>query len=215
MPRSRTRRASKCLARASAWRGVPGSNPGRGSVASMVKGRSSLASNKGFRVRILVEALCPWCSGLACDAVNVEAAGSIPPGHLGDCRLQILDCRLEENRIFRQVFQSAICNLKSAIHLIVLGVWWKAHDPAKVEDQVRFLTRIFDAGARRPGNRLQPGRSGFDSHRRLFGSSDICRGQRRAVLRPQERRLAACVPQMGSNQRLVSTEVSSVGRAPD
>src|SRR5687768_11684060 len=26
-----------------------------------------------------------------------------------------------------------------------------------------------DAGARRPGNRLQPGRSGFNSHRRLYG----------------------------------------------
>ncbi len=28
--------------------------------------------------------------------------------------------------------------------------------------------RCTDAGARRHGNRLQPGRSGFDSHRRLF-----------------------------------------------
>ena len=27
--------------------------------------------------------------------------------------------------------------------------------------------QTLDAGARRPGNRLQPGRSGFDSHRRL------------------------------------------------
>ena len=45
-----------------------------------------------------------------------------------------------------------------------------AHDFAKVEDQVRFLARTFtllDAGARRPGDRLQPGSSGFDSHRRL------------------------------------------------
>jgi hypothetical protein len=24
----------------------------------------------------------------------------------------------------------------------ILGVWWSARDPAKVEDQVRFLTRI-------------------------------------------------------------------------
>src|SRR5260221_4931842 len=45
--------------------------------------------------------------------------------------------------------------------LYVLGVWRIAHDPAKVGDQVRLLTRILDAGARRPGNRLQPGRSGF------------------------------------------------------
>ncbi len=55
-----------------------------------------------------------------------------------------------------------------------------AHDLAKVGDQVRFLARtchlstngplIPDAGARRPGSRLQPGRSGFDSHRRLFVS---------------------------------------------
>ena len=26
---------------------------------------------------------CLWCSGMACDAVNVEAAGSIPLGHPG------------------------------------------------------------------------------------------------------------------------------------
>ena len=45
-----------------------------------------------------------------------------------------------------------------------------AHDPAKVEDQVQFLagtSKTFDAGARRPGDRLQPGSSGFNSHRRL------------------------------------------------
>jgi hypothetical protein len=24
----------------------------------------------------------------------------------------------------------------------ILGVWWSARDPAKVEDQVRFLVRI-------------------------------------------------------------------------
>ena len=79
----------------------------------------------------------------------------------------------------------------------ILGVWRIAHDPAKVEDQVRLLTRMlvsaelrvvrkpttvllttrhsplstrFDAGARRRGNRLQTGGSGFDSHRRLFSS---------------------------------------------
>ena len=44
-----------------------------------------------------------------------------------------------------------------------------ARDFAMVEDQVRFLAgTLHDAGARRHGNRLQPGRSGFDSHRRLF-----------------------------------------------
>ena len=42
-------------------------------------------------------------------------------------------------------------------HLFVLGVWRIAHDPAKVGDQVRLLTRIFDAGAQWPGDRLQPG----------------------------------------------------------
>ena len=30
--------------------------------------------------------------------------------------------------------------------LYVLGVWRIAHDPAKVGDQVRLLTRIVDAG---------------------------------------------------------------------
>jgi hypothetical protein len=49
-----------------------------------------------------------------------------------------------------------------------------AHDPAKVEDQVQFLagtSLLLDAGARRHGDRLQPGSSGFDSHRRLFQPS--------------------------------------------
>jgi hypothetical protein len=36
-------------------------------------------------------------------------------------------------------------------------VWRIAHDPAKVGDQVRLLTRILDAAAKWPGNRLQPG----------------------------------------------------------
>ena len=48
----------------------------------MVKGRSCRASNLAFQVQILVEALCPWCSRSACDAVNVEVVGSNPPGHL-------------------------------------------------------------------------------------------------------------------------------------
>ena len=51
--------------------------------------------------------------------------------------------------------------------------------------------RFTDAGARRPGNRLQPGLSGFDSHRRLFvmamasieGKRLIVSGQRRIRLR--------------------------------
>jgi hypothetical protein len=29
------------------------------------------------------------------------------------------------------------------IQINILGVWWIARDPAKVEDQVRFLVRIF------------------------------------------------------------------------
>ena len=50
----------------------------------------------------------------------------------------------------------------------VLGVCRIAREPAKLVDQVRFLAgTLNDAGARRHGNRLQPGRSGFDSHRRL------------------------------------------------
>ena len=32
---------------------------------------------------------------------------------------------------------------------------------------VAAADKLLDAGARRPGNRLQPGQSGFDSHRRL------------------------------------------------
>src|SRR5262245_44136761 len=33
-------------------------------------------------------------------------------------------------------------------HFRILGVWRIAHDPAKVGDQVRLLTRMLDAGAR-------------------------------------------------------------------
>ena len=48
-----------------------------------------------------------------------------------------------------------------------------AHDPAKVEDQVQFLAGTsHDAGARRQGDRLQPGSSGFDSHRRLLQAEE-------------------------------------------
>ena len=55
------------------------------------------------------------------------------------------------------------------IRIMSLGCDGFAYDSAKVVDQVRFLARtsLFDAGARRPGDRLQPGSSGFDSHRRL------------------------------------------------
>src|SRR5262249_36640823 len=48
----------------------------------MVKWTSCQASNLAFRVRLLVEALCPWCIWSADDALNVKAAGSTPPGHL-------------------------------------------------------------------------------------------------------------------------------------
>ncbi len=78
-----------------------------------------------------------------------------------------------------------------------------AHDLAKVGDQVRFLARtsafLDDAGARRPGDRLQPGSSGFDSHRRLIyqggaveaGAGPRCpagRGRSPACTSPSPRR---------------------------
>ena len=56
----------------------------------------------------------------------------------------------------------------------------RAHDLAKVGDQVRFLARTWPcdglssaqgAGARRPGGGLQNRRSGFDSRRRLSASA--------------------------------------------
>ena len=68
-----------------------------------------------------------------------------------------------------------------------------AHDLAKVGDQVRFLARTSrattvprdrpteDAGARRPGDRLQPGSSGFDSHRRLSSYPASHRSRSRLV----------------------------------
>ncbi len=80
----------------------------------MVKRRSSRASNSGFQVQILVEALCPWCRRLACDAVNVEVAGSTPPGHPE--KLQIEDCRLQiDGQRPSTVLLLSICNLQSAI----------------------------------------------------------------------------------------------------
>jgi hypothetical protein len=63
----------------------------------------------------------------------------------------------------------------------ILGVWRIAHDPAKVGDQVRLLTRILDAGAKWRGNRLQPGPSGFDSHRRLWNVKCLRRPVRSAL----------------------------------
>ena len=49
-----------------------------------------------------------------------------------------------------------------------------AHELAKLVDRVQFLARTLeqpDAGARRHGHRLQCGRSGFDSRRRLLSRS--------------------------------------------
>ena len=58
---------------------------------------------------------------------------------------------------------------------LVLGVCRnKAREPAKLVDQVRFLARTLnylDAGARRHGDRLQSGSSGFDSRRRLLNAA--------------------------------------------
>jgi hypothetical protein len=56
---------------------------------------------------------------------------------------------------------------------IVLGVWWIARDPAKVEDQVRILMRTLSATCvtSEPDGKAaacKAALSGFDSHRRLF-----------------------------------------------
>ena len=74
---------------------------------------------------------------------------------------------------------------------------------------------VFDAGARRPGNRLQPGPSGFrlppasllyaipqqDFEEITGAKKERCRpGQRRTPFRPHRRRLAMCVPCMGSDE---------------
>src|SRR5438105_2975133 len=48
------------------------------------------------------------------------------------------DC-VTDRRVRLQNLQSSFCNLQRSG---VLGVWWMAHDPAKVEGQVRFLTGI-------------------------------------------------------------------------
>ena len=70
----------------------------------------------------------------------------------------------------------------------VLGVCRIAHDSTKVGDQVQFLARTLilplDAGARRSGNRLQPGSSGFDPHQRLLRSSSFLNQLYRQYLEP-------------------------------
>ena len=63
----------------------------------MVKGKSCRASNRAFQVQILVEALCPWCSRLARDAVTVEVAGSNPPDTLFVLRASVLVLRQKKN----------------------------------------------------------------------------------------------------------------------
>ncbi len=94
----------------------------------------------------------------------------------------------------------------------VLRVCWTARQSSKLQDEVRFLGGALtslgcggcirpcegrgsgstpdedanDAGAGWPGNRLQPGRSGFDSHRRLFA-------KQRCLSRPAARdALSSC-----------------------
>ena len=50
-----------------------------------------------------------------------------------------------------------------------------ARDPAKVEDQVRLLARTLDDLALEPDGKAaacKAASSGFDSHRRFFGSDD-------------------------------------------
>ncbi len=65
-----------------------------------------------------------------------------------------------------------------AVPAVAVWLWRMARDFAEVEGWVRLPARTSvggsdkieanDAGARRPGGRLQPGPSGFDSHRRLW-----------------------------------------------
>ena len=57
------------------------------------------------------------------------------------------------------------------------------------------MSLIADAGARRQGDRLQPGSSGFDSHRRLFGR---VQGQFEARLMPPGQRRTGRDPTLDS-----------------
>ena len=108
------------------------------------------------RVRILAPLLSESSKPKApeADKVPCHGAGSGWPGD----RLQPCLNEFDSHR--------RLCLMANQV---VFGVCWIARDRAKVEDQVQFLARtLFDAGARRYGNRLQPGRSGFDSHRRFL-----------------------------------------------
>ena len=64
-----------------------------------------------------------------------------------------------------------------------------ARDRAKVEDQVRLLARTLDDVALEPDGTATACKavwSGFNSHRRLFGSNDTARPTARGVLSSNE-----------------------------
>ena len=93
-----------------------------------------------------------------------------------------------------------------------------AHDSAKVGDQVRFLARtspFSDAGARRPGDRLQPGSSGFDSHRRLIYQGGAVEAGARPRCPAGRGRSPACTspsPRSNQSRRLAgAAELRQVG----
>ena len=66
------------------------------------------------------------------------------------------------------IIRHSLFDIRNSFFFRILGVWRMAHDPAKVEGQVRLLTRIF------PGRRSSTGGAalsygdgcGFDSHGR-------------------------------------------------
>ncbi len=100
---------------------------------------------------------------------SMSASEAVGPGSIpgratdGKCPASVMDGMAD----FESVGRGSIPR-RGAVNYS-LSVWWIARDSAKVVGQVRFLDGLLktDAGARRRGNRLQPGRSGFDSHRRL------------------------------------------------
>ena len=64
-----------------------------------------------------------------------------------------------------------------------------ARDPAKVEDQVRFLARTLDDKALEPDGTAAACKavsSGFDSHRRFFESNDTAGPTAHAALSSNE-----------------------------
>ena len=125
-----------------------------------------------------------WCSGSHGPSEG-PGPGSTPGRDTSRCADRIGPAKVVPDRALADALRvyrmhgSSNCRrvrfLGGALKRYVLGVWrirtrpCEGRRPGSTPGED---TEQPDAGARRHGDRLQPGSSGFDSHRRLFGSND-------------------------------------------